>query len=57
MGLFGLRTPLASVKYPILSSGVQKKAAQLLGLKPTMLNDMIKPYKISLERKESSSTR
>ena len=57
MGLFGLRTPLASVKYPILSGGVQKKAAQLLGLKPTMLNDMITPYKISLERKESSSTR
>ena len=57
MAYSGSELPLASVKYPILSGGVQKKAAQLLGLKPTMLNDMIKPYKISLERKESSSTR
>ncbi len=39
------------------SGGVQKKAAQLLGLKPTTLNEMIKRYDISLERKEPSSTR
>jgi DNA-binding NtrC family response regulator len=39
------------------SGGVQKKAAHLLGLKPTTLNEMIKRYNISLERKESSSTR
>ena len=39
------------------SGGVQKKAAQLLGLKPTTLNEMIKRYNISLERKEPSSTR
>ena len=39
------------------SGGVQKKAAQLLGLKPTTLNEMIKRYNISFERKESSSTR
>ncbi len=39
------------------SGGVQKKAAQLLGLKPTTLNEMIKRYNITLERKESSSTR
>ena len=38
------------------SGGVQKKAAELLGLKPTTLNEMIKRYNISLERKESSST-
>ncbi|HXV60940.1 MAG TPA: sigma-54 dependent transcriptional regulator [Vicinamibacteria bacterium] len=39
------------------SGGVQKKAAELLGLKPTTLNEMIKRYNISLERKEPSSTR
>ena len=39
------------------SGGVQKRAAQLLGLKPTTLNEMIKRYNISLERKEPSSTR
>jgi len=39
------------------SGGVQKKAAQLLGLKPTTLNEMIKRYNINLERKEPSSTR
>ena len=39
------------------SGGVQKKAAQLLGLKPTTLNEMIKRYNISLERKEPFSTR
>ena len=39
------------------SGGVQKKAAHLLGLKPTTLNEMIKRYNISLERKEPSSTR
>jgi two-component system response regulator PilR (NtrC family) len=39
------------------SGGVQKKAAQLLGLKPTTLNEMIKRYNISLERKEFSTTR
>ena len=39
------------------SGGVQKKAAQLLGLKPTTLNEMIKRYHITLERKESSTTR
>ena len=39
------------------SGGVQKKAAQLLGLKPTTLNEMIKRYNISPERKEPSSTR
>jgi two-component system response regulator PilR (NtrC family) len=39
------------------SGGVQKKAAQLLGLKPTTLNEMIKRYNITLERKEPSSTR
>ena len=39
------------------SGGVQKKAAQLLGLKPTTLNEMIKRYNIALERKEPSSTR
>jgi two-component system response regulator PilR (NtrC family) len=38
------------------SGGVQKKAAQLLGLKPTTLNEMIKRYNITLERKEPSST-
>jgi two-component system response regulator PilR (NtrC family) len=37
------------------SGGVQKKAAQLLGLKPTTLNEMIKRYNISLERKEPST--
>ncbi len=35
------------------SGGVQKRAAQLLGLKPTTLNEMIKRYNIQLERKES----
>ncbi len=39
------------------SGGVQKKAAQLLGLKPTTLNEMIKRYNIALERKEPPSTR
>ena len=39
------------------SGGVQKKAAHLLGLKPTTLNEMIKRYNISLERKDPSSTR
>jgi len=39
------------------SGGIQKKAAQLLGLKPTTLNEMIKRYNINLERKEPSSTR
>ena len=39
------------------SGGVQKKAAHLLGLKPTTLNEMIKRYNISLRRKEPSSTR
>lgn len=39
------------------SGGVQKRAAELLGLKPTTLNEMIKRYNISLERKEPSSTR
>ncbi len=38
------------------SGGVQKKAARLLGLKPTTLNEMIKRHNISLERKEPSST-
>ena len=38
------------------SGGVQKKAAHLLGLKPTTLNEMIKRYNINLERKEPSST-
>ena len=38
------------------AGGVQKKAAQLLGLKPTTLNEMIKRYAIALER-EPSSTR
>ncbi len=37
------------------SGGVQKRAAQLLGLKPTTLNEMIKRYNIQLERKETSS--
>ena len=36
------------------SGGVQKRAAQLLGLKPTTLNEMIKRYNIQLERKETS---
>ncbi len=36
------------------SGGVQKRAAQLLGLKPTTLNEMIKRYNIQLERKESA---
>lgn len=39
------------------AGGVQKRAAELLGLKPTTLNEMIKRYNISLERKEPSSTR
>jgi two-component system response regulator PilR (NtrC family) len=39
------------------SGGVQKKAAQLLGLKPTTLNEMIKRYNITLERKEPPTTR
>ena len=37
------------------SGGVQKIAAQLLGLKPTTLNEMIKRYNIQLERKETST--
>jgi two-component system response regulator PilR (NtrC family) len=37
------------------SGGVQKRAAQLLGLKPTTLNEMIKRYNIQLERKVSST--
>jgi DNA-binding NtrC family response regulator len=37
------------------SGGVQKRAAQLLGLKPTTLNEMIKRYNIQPERKVSSS--
>jgi two-component system response regulator PilR (NtrC family) len=36
------------------SGGVQKRAAQLLGLKPTTLNEMIKRYNIQAERKEST---
>jgi len=39
------------------SGGVQKRAAELLGLKPTTLTEMIKRHNISLERKEPSSTR
>ncbi len=38
------------------SGGVQKKAAQLLGLKPTTLNEMIKRYNIHLERKETTTS-
>jgi len=38
------------------SGGVQKRAARLLGLKPTTLNEMIKRYNIQPERKESSSS-
>jgi two-component system response regulator PilR (NtrC family) len=38
------------------SGGVQKKAAQLLGLKPTTLNEMIKRYNIQLERKETTTS-
>ena len=38
-----------------ISGGVQKKAAQLLGLKPTTLNEMIKRYNIQFERKETST--
>ncbi|HEY7816921.1 MAG TPA: sigma-54 dependent transcriptional regulator [Vicinamibacteria bacterium] len=34
------------------SGGVQKKAAQLLGLKPTTLNEMIKRYEIGPRRKK-----
>jgi two-component system response regulator PilR (NtrC family) len=37
------------------SGGVQKKAAKLLRLKPTTLNEMIKRYNIQLERKESQT--
>ena len=37
------------------SGGVQRKAAKLLGLKPTTLNEMIKRYNIDCERKQSSS--
>ena len=39
----------------LTSGGVQKKAAQLLGLKPTTLNEMIKRYNIQLERKETTT--
>jgi len=38
------------------SGGVQKKAAELLGLKPTTLNEMIKRYNIQLERKETTTS-
>ena len=38
------------------SGGIQKKAAQLLGLKPTTLNEMIKRYNIKFRKKESVST-
>jgi transcriptional regulator with GAF, ATPase, and Fis domain len=38
------------------SGGVQKRAAQLLGLKPTTLNEMIKRYNIHLERKETTTS-
>jgi two-component system response regulator PilR (NtrC family) len=38
------------------SGGVQKRAAQLLGLKPTTLNEMIKRYNIQLERKVTSTS-
>ena len=38
------------------SGGVQKKAAKLLRLKPTTLNEMIKRYNIQLERKESPTS-
>jgi transcriptional regulator with GAF, ATPase, and Fis domain len=32
------------------TGGVQKEAAQLLGLKPTTLNEMIKRHRISMQR-------
>ena len=38
------------------SGGVQKRAAQLLGLKPTTLNEMIKRYNIHLGRKETTTS-
>ena len=36
------------------AGGVQKKAAELLGIKPTTLNEMIKRYEIGPRRKKAS---
>jgi hypothetical protein len=37
------------------AGGVQKKAAELLRIKPTTLNEMIKRYEIGTRRKKSPS--
>jgi DNA-binding NtrC family response regulator len=37
------------------AGGVQKRAAELLGIKPTTLNEMIKRYEIGTRRKKASS--
>jgi hypothetical protein len=36
------------------AGGVQKRAAELLGIKPTTLNEMIKRYEIGTRRKKAS---
>jgi DNA-binding NtrC family response regulator len=37
------------------AGGVQKRAAELLGIKPTTLNEMIKRYEIGTRRKKAGS--
>ena len=37
------------------AGGVQKKAAELLKIKPTTLNEMIKRYEIGTRRRKSNS--
>ena len=39
------------------AGGVQKRAAELLGIKPTTLNEMIKRYDIRPRRKRSTESR
>src|SRR5581483_5912672 len=39
------------------AGGVQKRAAELLGIKPTTLNEMIKRYDIGVRRKRSTDGR
>jgi DNA-binding NtrC family response regulator len=38
------------------AGGVQKRAAELLGIKPTTLNEMIKRYEIGVRRGRKSGT-
>ena len=57
------RSPRASARRRLIEStleaagGVQKRAAELLHIKPTTLNEMIKRYDIRPRRKRSTEAR